>query len=89
MQLLNSEQVRQLFEQEAILIGSRDGVPVYRAVELFGSDAAWYAYGLANAGMYSNIFGVGDFQLHYLTFRGFQQAASYANVQAIGESGRA
>lgn len=89
MQLLNSQQVKQLFEQEAVLFGSCDGVPVYRAVELFGSEAGWYADSLANAGMYSSIFGAGDFQLHYLTFRGFQQAASYANVQAIEASGSA
>lgn len=89
MQLLNSNHVKQLFEQEAVLIGSSDGVPAYRAVELFGPEAVKYAADPTNAGIYFNIFGTGDFQLRYLTFAGFQRAASYANVLEIKKSGRA
>ena len=89
MQLLNSDHVKQLFEQEAVLTGSSDGVPAYRAVELFGSEAVQYAANPTNAGIYFNIFDKGDFQLRYLTFAGFRQAASYANVLEIEKSGRA
>lgn len=89
MQLLNSNHVKQLFEQEAVLIGSSDGVPAYRAVELFGSEAVKYAINPTNLETCFNIFGVGDFQLDYLTFAGFQKAASYANVLEIKKSGRA
>lgn len=89
MQLLNSNHVKQLFEQEAVLIGSSEGVPAYRAVELFGSEAVQYAADPTNAGICFNIFDTGDFQLRYLTFAGFRQAASYANVLEIEKSGRA
>ncbi len=79
--MLNSTQVKQLFEREAILIGTADGVPVYRAAEVFGHQAAQFA---CNPSEYlGSTFGIGDFQLDYLTYRGFQQAASYANVEEI------
>lgn len=86
--MLNSEQVKCLFEQEAILIGNSDGAPIYRVAELFGDKAAEFAGKYGTAGVYNSRFGVGDFDLHYLTFRGFQQAASYANVLEIKESRR-
>lgn len=89
MQLLNSDHIKQLFEQAAVLIGSSDGVPAYRAVELFGSEAVQYAINPNNLGTCFNIFDVGDFQLYYLTFAGFRKAASYANVLEIKKSGRA
>lgn len=39
-EVLNKEAAIKLFEKEAILIGRRDVVPFYRAVELFGEEAA-------------------------------------------------
>ncbi|SHG16710.1 MULTISPECIES: hypothetical protein [Eubacteriales] len=84
--MLNSEQVKCLFEQEAILIGNSDGVPIYRVAELFGDESAEFAGKYGTAGVYNSIFGVRGFSLHYLTFRGFQQAASYANVLEIKKS---
>ena len=42
--MLNSTQVKQLFERESILIGTADGVPVYRAAEVFGRRAAQFRH---------------------------------------------
>ena len=64
-----------------MLIGTADGVPVYRAVEVFGRQTAQFACNPRER--LGSTFGIGDFQLDYLTFRGFQQAASYANVEEI------
>lgn len=79
--MLNSTQVKHLFEREAILIGTADGVPVYRAAEVFGRQAARFACNPRER--LGNCFGIGDFQLDYLTYQGSQQAASYANVEEI------
>lgn len=80
--MLNNNQVKELFEKEAVLIGSRDAVPLYRVRELFGDRAAGYLTITQGNDRY-RIFGVGDFQCPYVTFDGFQSAASYANVEAI------
>ena len=81
--MLNCAQVKALFEQEAILIGSQDVVPEYRATELFGKEAVGFVSRCSKTGNWFNCFGIGGFQLFYLTYAGFQQAASYANVQTI------
>lgn len=82
MNVLNAEQVKALFMQEAILIGNTDAVPLYRAEELFGTEAAQFAVKSKN----SNSFGIGNFDLPYLTYKGFQFAASYCNVEKIYKS---
>lgn len=89
MQLLNSEQIRDLFGQESALIGSVDGVPLYRAVELFGQEAVQSARDPDKGGTNFNVVSIGDFYVYYLTYRGFREAARYANLLAIRESGRA
>jgi len=81
--MLNCAQVKALFEQEAILIGSHDAVPEYRAIELFGKEAVDFAETRSQAGCWFNCFCSGGNVLTYLTYAGFQQAASYANVQTI------
>ena len=81
--MLNCAQVKALFEQEAILIGSHDAVPEYRAIELFGKKAVDFAETRSQAGRWFTCFCSGGNVLTYLTYAGFQQAASYANVQMI------
>lgn len=81
MKLLNESETKELFGREAILIGSSDGVPLFRAAELFGEKAAEFAS--AKPGDGHNLFGIGCFNLAYLNFKGFQKAASYANVEEI------
>lgn len=80
MGILNKAQVDALFQREAVLIGTEDVVPAFRAAVLFGESAAKHAQSLP-VGRYSNGYGVGDFTLMYLTLRGFQAAASFYNVQ--------
>ena len=83
--MLTTQEVYGLFERNAIALGSCDGVPFYKSVELFGLNAAIYAASNTNRGRWSNIFGIGDFQLRYLTRAGFCQAAAYANVEEISK----
>ena len=40
---LNKEQVKVLFEQEAVLMGTEDQVPYFRVAALFGEDAVEHA----------------------------------------------
>lgn len=80
--MLNNTQVKELFEREAVLLGSSDGVPCYRAEELFGEKAVKFATRL-KTGENSNCFGIGDYDLWYLTLKGFRMAAAYSNVLEI------
>ena len=82
---LNKEQVKTLFEREAVLMGSEDRVPYFRAAALFGQDAVEHARRLdaSRPGYYSNGYGVGDCTMAALTLRGFQAAASFYNVQLL------
>ena len=85
MKELNKAQVAALFEREAVLMGSEDMVPEHRAAALFGNDAVEHAKrmdGAAHA-RYTNGYGVGDYTMFALTFRGFQAAASFYNVQLL------
>lgn len=82
MTVLNKAQVDALFRREAVLLGSRDGVPVSSAAVLFGEAAVKFAYS-GHSGEYWNGYGVGDYTLVYLTYRGFLAAASYYNVQQL------
>ena len=46
-EVLNKDAAVELFEREAILMGQNDVVPFYRAVELFGEEAASFLDGNA------------------------------------------
>lgn len=87
--MLNSQQAKLLFQNEAVILGTYDGVPLYRAAELFGEKATKFAaeMGVVDMGhrqiVYSNCFGIGDYQCDYLTMDGFLVAATYANAQEI------
>ncbi len=77
---LTKAQVQDLFAKEAVLIGTNDGVPFHRVTQLFGSKAANYGFSFEGG---RNIFGIGDYQLSYLTIKGFCGAAAYHNVELI------
>ena len=79
MKILNKAMVDALFQREAVLIGSEDGVPEHRAAVLFGKDAVEHA----KRRNHWNGYGIGDFTLGCLTYRGFQAAASYSNVRQL------
>lgn len=81
---LNLERAKMLFAEESTILSNSGGVPLSRAVELFGKKAAEFPFacdGAKAAGIYSNAFGVGDYQCPYLTWKGFLEAVTYANVQ--------
>lgn len=82
---LNKEQVKGLFEQEAVLMGTEVQVPYFRVAALFGEDAVEHArrMGTSRPGFFFNGYGVGDYTMEALTLRGFQAAASFYNVQLL------
>lgn len=86
MAVLSKVQVDALFRREAILISDKDMVPEYRAIELFGDEAVNFA--CKNGSKYHNGFGVGDFTVMCLTYRGFQMAATYSNVQQLRDAAK-
>ena len=79
MKIMNKAMVDELFQREAVLICSNDCVPEYRAAALFGKDAVEHAKTLK----LWNGYGIGEFTLGYLTYLGFQAAASYHNVKQL------
>lgn len=85
MKGLNKAQVTTLFEREAVLMGTEDRVPEHRVAALFGKDAVEHAKRMdgGSPGRYTNGYGVGDYTMSALTFRGFQVAASFHNVQLL------
>ena len=85
MKELNKAAVETLFRQEAVLMGSEDRVPLHRAEALFGRDATKHVKSLnaSSPGRYLNGYGVGDYTMDALTYRGFQAAASFYNVQLM------
>ncbi len=82
MKVLNKAQVDALFQHEAVLIGTEDAVPVFRAAALFGERAAKYAQNCSDEQCWGG-YGVGDYTLMYLTLRGFRTAASFYNVMQL------
>lgn len=84
MKHLRKAQVDALFQREAVLFGTENGVPVFRVAALFGESAAECA-NRRKPGEFWNGYGVGDYTLMYLTYRGFQAAASFCNVQQLRE----
>lgn len=85
--MMNYNQVKELFDRECILIGSKDVVPTYKAVKLFGKAAIDFSERLGEGGLHSSFYGIGDYNLRYLTFKGFQVAATYQNIDEIRKAG--
>lgn len=83
--MLNKAKVTDLFEREAVLIGTSDAVPVYRVAELFGEKSANFGMGFPGKG--SNVFSADGDSIRYLTFRGFLMAATYKNINEMKEMG--
>lgn len=87
--MLNSQQVKDLFDKESILISRENVVPMYRVRELFGDRAVCFARNVSGSGF--SLYGIGDFQLPYATLAGFQTAATFKNIdeirQTVGEIG--
>lgn len=85
--MYNNAQVKEIFDREAILIGTSDGIPYYRVVELFGKVAADFAKHMGHKhGV--ELYGIGeDYTICYFTLQGIQNTATYANIAEIRDSG--
>lgn len=85
MQILNKATVDALFRCEAVMIGADDCVPEHRAIALFGEDAVKHVWCLdyAMPDKLRNLYGVGDFTIGCLTYKGFLAAASYSNIRQL------
>lgn len=84
MGILNKAKVDELFRREAVLLGNGDVVPEFRVKAIFGPDAVEFAV-RASGGQLSNGYGIGNYTLMYLTYRGFLAAASFYNVRQFQE----
>lgn len=82
MGFLNKQQANELFHREAILIDGTDVLPLSAATRLFGQEAVSFARRNKNN---TNGFGVGDFTLQFLYYRGYLDAVSYYNVLQVRE----
>ena len=81
---MNVEDAKAFFKREAVLFGHRDGVPMERAIELFGKDAIAFAIERSpKLGVVNNQYGIGEIQMPYLTEYGFLIAVTYRNIQII------
>lgn len=86
MKILNKAQVDELFRREALLIEQRDVVPEYSAEALFGTEAVAFAKHTGGPGRAFNEFGIGNESPPYLTYMGFQIAASFYNVRTLRQN---
>jgi len=81
--MLNHTQVKELFVKEAVLFGSVDGVPVFRAKKLFGPAAVEFVTCQGLGGTHYNVYDVNDRSIGYLQYCGFQLAATFCNIEEI------
>lgn len=86
---LNKAQVEQLFNENAVLLGSRDAVPELAVVRLFGQKALDFVYRMKpkeNGSL--DGYGIGEYTAGALTKKGFFIAATYCNVIIIRDCER-
>ena len=86
--MMNKAQVTELFQREAVLFGTVDGIPEERAVELFGQEAVDFAHRVeghdeGRRGWYFNGYGNGRYTAYYITLAGCYIAVTYNNVTAL------
>lgn len=76
---LKKEDALAIFEREAVLIGSSDVIPVYRAVALLGEEAVAFA---SKGGEDRNEYWLGSKEksIAYLYRAGFLKAVTHRNI---------
>ena len=74
--MYTKEDVKRIFDENKILMGNRDAVPVYVAKEIFGEEAVEFSHRME---MF-NGYGIGDYTLYGLNLPQFETAATYCNV---------
>lgn len=81
---MTKEDVRRIFDREAMIIGHSDAVPAAKAAKHFTKDALQFAkrLGKAEAG---NAYGIGErcSSFEYYTLYGLELAATYDNISAM------
>lgn len=86
---LNKAQVEQLFNENAVLLGSSDAVPELAVVRLFGRKALDFVYRMKPMENNSlSRYGIGEYTAGALTRKGFFIAATYCNVSIIRDCER-
>lgn len=86
MEQLNKAEARKLFEENAVLIGSTDVLPVQIAKELLGAEVINATLeSRDSAGKYYNIWGNDCKFCKYLTETGFFMAVTRHNIDLLGE----
>ena len=86
MQMYCKDNIQMIFDREKILIGDRDVFPEYRAVAIFGQDAVDFVK--KSGKMHINSYGIGNYNLWYLTIKGIEIAATYRNICYIRDKMR-
>ncbi len=82
--MFKNDEVKRLFEDESVLIGTQDVAPEYVVKKIFGKEA--YDYVRRNdIEKCTNGYGVGNYTAIYFTYRAFQYAATYCNIREIEE----
>ena len=74
--MYTKEDVKRIFDENKILMGNRDAVPVYVAIEIFGEEAVDFS----RRSEIFNGYGIGDYTLYGLSLSQFEIAATYCNV---------
>lgn len=85
---INLERAKALFWEESIVLNGSGGVPLSRVKELFGEEAAEFAFGgdrVKAMGRYANGFGLKNDIILYLYLEGFLKSATYANIQWLAK----
>lgn len=79
---LRKEDALTIFEREAVLIGSNNVVPVYRAVALLGEEAVDFA---SKGGEDRNEYWLGSKEksIAYLYKAGFLKAVTHRNIELL------
>ncbi len=82
--LLNSTQVKKIFDKYSFLFGTQDVVNAAQIGEMFGDEAVIYAIHNHSYEQNAVALDLGNNHSHvFLTFAGFKQVVSYSNQQEI------
>ncbi|WP_270913405.1 hypothetical protein [Allofournierella sp. CML151] len=81
---MTKEDVRRIFDREAMIIGHSDAVPAAKAAKHFTKDALQFADRLGKSKA-SGLYGIGERYdtFKYYTLHGLELAATYDNISAL------
>ncbi|MDY3010448.1 MAG: hypothetical protein SOR93_04185 [Clostridiales Family XIII bacterium] len=80
--MFKEQEVKMMFEKESVLIGHSDVIPERAVERYFGKEALSFA-GKCENGKHYNGYGIGNFTAMYLSYKGFQIAATFSNIKEI------